>query len=68
MPKKVALMAGLGKVQAVCETEGCERPAADGSRYCCDKCEGVAALNDPTMQADHLAECNHRAHKYFNRR
>lgn len=69
VPRKPALISGLGKVDRMCKSPSCDRPAASDSDYCYACCEMTAAFNnDPTMPVDHSTDCNLRAHKYFNRR
>jgi predicted phage terminase large subunit-like protein len=58
--RRKTIMAGLEPTQ--CASKGCERPAASGSQYCCDKCEGAAAFEDPELvkAIDHTHSCNAR--------
>jgi phage terminase large subunit-like protein len=66
--KKRALVSGMDRNVQICISPNCDRPAAEGLEYCCPICELTAEFNDPTMPVDHPAECNQRAHKFFNRR
>lgn len=58
--KKKVIMAGLETDP--CSSPGCDRPKQQGRDYCCDKCEGAAAFDDPEMIAtvDHTHSCNAR--------
>lgn len=64
--KTKTIMAGLDAHQ--CATEGCERPRAPGSEYCCESCYAISLFNDPTMDCDHSAECNGRDYDMNRRR
>lgn len=65
-PKKKpnVVVAGITD-RAVCKTEGCSRPPAEGSDYCCDNCETAGAFGDAELVkcCEHDAECVQR---YFD--
>ncbi|MCC7334048.1 MAG: phage terminase large subunit [Pirellulaceae bacterium] len=62
-----ALVSGMGKVDALCKSPGCDRPAADDSEQCCTCCEITASFNDASMKVDHSPDCDLRASRYFNK-
>ena len=66
--KKRALVSGMQQSVEICVSPGCDRPAAGGSDYCCGVCETTSQFQDPAMIVDHTQECNHRSHKFFNKR
>ncbi len=66
--KKRALVSGAAQAVEICVSPGCDRPVADGSDYCCQICEMTTQFGDPSMAVDHELACNHRSHKFFNKR
>jgi len=57
-----AIVAGIPKL-VLCAADGCKRPVAVGSEYCCPSCEHIAAFEDPELKCandDHDADCKLR--------
>ena len=65
--KKRALVSGAQQSAEICCSPNCDRPAADGSDYCCSICQITAEFQDPAMKVDHSQDCSLRAHKFFNK-